>query len=84
MHCTQGLADTCFVCRVHWAPSSVQGRLSSDMHISLVGKSGQKTIPLSQTNPSLKKSIAAPPGFDTSDAFMSNGSTREGAMHTDA
>ena len=55
-----------------------------EMHISLLGKSGQKTIPLSQTNPSLKKSIEAPPGFDTSDAFVSNGSTREGAMHTDA
>lgn len=55
-----------------------------DMHISIVEKSEHKTIPLSRTNPSLKKSIEAPPGFDTSDAFVSNGSTREGAMHTDA
>ena len=55
-----------------------------DTHISLVEKSGHKTIPLSRTTPSLKKSIEAPPGFDTSDAFVSNGSTREGAMHTDA
>ena len=53
------------------------------MHISLVGKSGQRTISLSQTNPSLKKSIEAPPGFDDSVAFVSNASTREGAMHTD-
>ena len=55
-----------------------------DMHISLVGKSGQKTTSLNQTNASLKKSIEAPPGFDTPDAFVSNGSTREGAKHTDA
>ena len=53
-----------------------------DMHISLIGKSGQKRIPLSQT--SLKIPEEAPPGFDTSDAFVSNGLTREGAMHTDA